>query len=390
MKKLTYLFVFLIVASSISCEKKIASPTPIPQNQAPVTKDTVSGKIYTFAGNGHMASYALGGDSGDGGHATKAELWAPAGIVADAAGNIYIADQQSCRIRKVDTKGIISTYAGIAYGGYSGDGGQATAAEMHFPYGLAMDGSGNLYIADNGNYCVRKVNASGIILTYAGNGIDGWSGDGGPATSAEIYLPKGLAVDISGNLYIADGNSYIRKVNTSGIISSIAGTGVRGYSGDGGPATAAELDEPQGVTIDGSGNIYIADYTNDRIRMISTNGIITTIAGNGFGASPVAGDGGYSGDGGPATSAELYNPTDVKVDASGNVYFADADNYRIRMVNTSGIISTIVGNGQIYYSGDGGPPTVAEIGFIQSIGFDNLGNLYLPDLYFNRVRIVYK
>ena len=217
------------------------------------------------------------------------------------------------------TTGIITTIAGNGIAGYSGDGGLATNAELNNPYGVAVDSNGNIYIADTNNNRIRKVNSTtGIITTIAGNGTAGYSGDGGLATNAELYYPYGVAVDSNGNIYIADTyNNRIRKVNsTTGIITTIAGNGTAGYSGDGGPATNAQLNYPYGVAVDSSGNIYIADTDNNRIRKVnSTTGIITTIAGNG---NP-----GYSGDGGPATNAELYDPSGVAVDSNGNIYIAD-------------------------------------------------------------------
>jgi trimeric autotransporter adhesin len=384
MLKLTYVISFLAVTSLLSCEKKVTYPS---QNNKTTPADTNSGKIYCIAGNGYKA-LVTGGFSGDGGAATVAELYHPAGVVVDNIGNIYISDLQNGRVRKVNTTGVISTYAGNGVSSYSGDGGPATAAELRYPYGLALDNTGNLYISDNSNNRIRKVDAAGIISTYAGNGVEGYTGDGGSATAAELALPFGLAIDVSDNLYIADySSSHIRKVNTIGIISTIAGISLAGYAGDGGPATASELDGPQGVAVDGIGNVYIADYINNRIRFINTSGIISTIAGNGFGA-PFAG--GYSGDGGAATSAELYNPTDVKVDGLGNIYIADDDNIRVRVVNLNGIISTYTGIGDGGYSGNGGPATSAEISSPQGIAVDGSGNLYIADLYNNVVRIVYK
>jgi len=380
MLKLTYLSVFFIVASFVSCEKKVAAPAQS-KTPPPVTKDTLSGKIYLFAGKGEEK------DSGDGGPATKAEFSYPDGIVADAAGNIYISDAEGGRVRKVDIHGIVSTYVGTAIAGYSGDGGPATSAELLYPGPMVFDNSGNLYISDNGNYRIRKVDKNGTITTYAGNGNGGEAGDGGPAINAEINS-LGLATDDSGNIYMADGQD-IRKINTRGIITTIAGNETTGYSGDGGPATKAQLNTPQGVALDHSGNIYIADGGNDRIRMVNTQGIITTIAGNGFGVAQQSG--GYSGDGGPAINAELFNPTDVSIDASGNIYIEDTYNYCIRVVNTKDIISTIVGIGKYGDSGDGGPAIMATLGDSWvGMALDNSGNIYITDLYNNKVRVVYK
>jgi sugar lactone lactonase YvrE len=384
MIKLTYFLSVLVVTSLVSCEKKNATPSTTTTKTT--TTDTLSGKIFTYAGNGYDSA-GRGGYSGDGGQATKAELYHPFGVAVDGLGNIYISDLGNFRVRKVNTQGIISTFAGNGSKGYSGDGGSAQTAELFGPFGIAVDSLGNVYIADNGNNNIRLVNTSGTISTFAGNGIGGYSGDGGAAINAEINLPEGLAVDAAGNVYIADyGNACIRKVNTQGIISTIAGRGVNGL-GDGGPAIDAALLGPYGVATDGLRNIYVADYGNNRIRKIDTSGIISTVAGNGFGAPY---DGGYSGDGGPANAAELYNPTAVVLDKLGNIYIADAENSRIRMVNTNGIISTIAGTGVYGVAGDGGSATAAEIGNTQGIAIDGRSNLYITDAYFNRVRIIYK
>jgi sugar lactone lactonase YvrE len=333
------------------------------------------GIISTVAGNGTP------GDSGDGGPATSAELHYPNAVVVDGAGNFYIADAGNNRIRKVNPSGVITTIAGNGTAGYSGDGGLATSAELDSPSGVAVDGAGNVYIVDAYNQRIRKVNASGIITTVAGNGTAGYGGDGGPATSAELDYPSRLSADRAGNLYVADTlNERIREVNTSGIITTVAGNGAYGYSGDGGPATSAELDYPTDVAVDGAGNLYIADADNSRIREVNASGIITTIAGNGTA--------GYSGDGGLATSAELDSPSGVAVDGAGNVYIVDAHNEHIRKVNASGIITTVAGNGAAGYSGDGGPATSAELWGPVGVAVDGAGNLYIADFGNTRIRKV--
>jgi sugar lactone lactonase YvrE len=279
-----------------------------------------SGNIATIAGNG------TAGYSGDGNGANCAELHWPAGVAVDGSGNVYIGDFINQVVRKVTPSGIISTFAGNGIRGYSGDGGAAISAELNAPVGVAVDGSGNVYIVDDNNNRIRKVTvATGIISTIAGNGTGGYNGDGIAATAAELYQPSGVAVDGFGNVYIGDAaNERIRKVNTSGIISTFAGDGVPGYNGDGIAATDAKLETPTGVAVDASGNVYIVDDQNLRIRKVNTSGTISTIAGNGTG--------GYNGDGIAATSAELNSPTGVAVDSSGNVYIADYFNFRIREV----------------------------------------------------------
>ena len=348
--------------------------------------------ITTVAGNGYMIGF--GGYTGDGGQATAAELYRPMALGFDNAGNLYFSDWGNNVIRKVDANGIITTVAGNGYGaglgtgGFSGDGGQATAAELNAPMGINTDAFGNLYIADADNARIRKVNSStGIINTIAGNGAAGFNGDGGPATAAELAYPSKVRLDLSGNIYFADlTNSRIRKISAgTNIISTVAGNIYSRYSGDGGQATAACVFWPDGMSVDAEGNIYIADTGNDLIRKVNSIGIITTIAGVTTGAGTNANEG-YTGDGGQATEAELNEPTDVITDAAGNLFIGDIYNNRIRKVTPSGIISTIAGTGMIGYSGDGGLAINAEIYQPRSLAFDSLGNLYFCDSYNNRIR----
>ena len=332
--------------------------------------------ITTVAGNGSQGPYV------EGGAATNSSLYSPSGVALDAAGNLYIADRGNNRIREVGANGIISTVAGNGTNGYSGDGGAATNANLNSPYGVAVDSSGNLYVADTGNHRIRKVAANGVISTVAGKGTAAYSGDGGTATNASLNSPYGLAVDSSGSLYVADtGNQRIRKVAASGSISTVAGKGGAGYTGDNGAATNANVNSPYGVALDAFGNLYIADRSNNRIRKVATNGIITTVAGE-TGA-------GYSGDGGAATSASLYYPGGVAVDLSGDLYIADTDNNGIRFVNTNGIITTAAGNGAAGYSGDGGAATNAGLDLPSGAALDALGNLYIADYSNYRIREVH-
>ncbi len=331
--------------------------------------------ISTFAGTG------INGFSGDGGTATAAKLGLPLDITVDASGNFYITDKSNQRIRKIDPTGTISTICGDGTLSYYGDNGPATNAALHFPSHLVVDGSGNIIFSDSWNDVLRKIDVSGIITTIAGNGLPGYMGDGGAATAAKLKSPTGLAIDGSGNIFIAQpDDDVVRKISTTGIITTVAGNGTAGFSGDGGAATAAQLDVPNDVAVDASGNLYIADMSNNRIRMVSTTGNISTFAGTGIAA--------FGGDGGPATGASFTFPITVSIDASGNLYVADGANYRIRKINTSGIINTVAGNGISGISGDGGPATAAELGGINGMVTDATGNLYIVDNANNRVRKV--
>ena len=340
-----------------------------------IRKVATNGIITTIAGTG---SY---GFSGDGGAATAANLANPAGVALDGSGNLYIADSQNHRIRKVTTSGIISTVAGTGTAGYSGDGVAATTANLNNPVGVTVDGTGNLYIADALNHRVRKVATSGIITTVAGNGTAGFSGDGAAATTATLNTPAGVTVDGTGNFYVSDQNNHrIRMVSTTGIITTVAGTGTAGYSGDGVAANTASLNSPAGLTVDGSGNLYIADQNNHRIRKVSAGGTIATVAGDGIGI--------YNGDGGAATTTSLYSPSGVMIDGMGNLYIADALNHRVRKVATSGIITTVAGNGTVNYGGDGGPATTASLYNPVGVAFDGTGNFYIADQQNHRIRKV--
>ena len=321
------------------------------------------------------------GFSGDGGPATAARLnMSLGGVALDSAGNLYIADLLNERIRKVSPVGTISTYAGNGGYGFWGDGGPATAAQLSLPHGVALDSAGNLYIADSNNHRIRKVTPGGTISTYAGTGTEGFSGDGGPATAAHLDRPDGVALDSAGNLYIADlGNSRIRKVTPGGTISTYAGNGGYGFWGDGGPATAAQL-RPRGMALDPAGNLYIADFGNSRVRKVTPGGTISTYAGTG---TP-----GFAGDGGPATAAQLSFPQGVALDSAGNLYIADSNNNRIRKVTPGGTISTYAGTGLQGFSGDGGPAIDAQLWFPVGVALDSAGNLYIADQENQRIRKV--
>ena len=333
--------------------------------------------INTVAGDG-TAGYL-----GDSGPATTAELNGPYGLAIDNSGNLYIADPANNRIRKVALgTGIISTFAGNGTAGYSGDNGPAASAELQLPVGVTLDGAGNLYIADQGNNVIRKVSTSGTITTIAGNNTEGYSGDSGLATSASLYAPSGVALDSAANLYIADaGNNRVRKVTAAtGVITTIAGTGTAGYSGDNGAAVSATLNKPSAVLEGSTGNLYVLDTGNNVVRLLNTTGTITTIAGNGTA--------GYSGDSGPATSATLHTPYGLNIDSSGNLYIADSANNVVRMVSKAGIISTISGTGTAGYSGDNGAAISATLDNPQGVTIDSQGNVYISDQSNNRVREV--
>ncbi len=359
-KKLTILLVVLVVLGSLRLHAQF---------------------IYTVAGD------SIPDWSGDGGPALNAGI-DPYGVTLDAAGNIYIADFLNNRIRKVAVgSNIITTIAGDTTQGYGGDGGAATAAALFNPSAVALDDSGNIYIADFGNSRIRKVSfatGTGIISTIAGNGIPAYNGDNGPATVASLQYPVGVALDTAGNIYIADEfNNCIRKVKAStGIITTVAGSnlGIGGYSGDGGPAVNAELNLPLAIKLDVSGNIFIADNGNNRIREVTiSDGKITTVAGNG--------EANDSGDDSLATHAGLSDVTDIAVDPGGNLYIADEGEGRIRKVSAfDGRIRTIAGGGSGYL--DSVPATETEMSPF-GVALDSyFQNLYIADGNFYRVRML--
>jgi sugar lactone lactonase YvrE len=344
-------------------------------------------------------------------------------VALDSAGAVYIADAGAHRVRKVDASGVVTTVAGTGTAGFSGDAGPATSAMLSSPSGVAVDGAGNLYIADLQNMRVRRVDKDGIISTVAGNGRRGFGGDGGPATRASFNGPNRVAVDRSGALYVADvANHRIRKVDTRGIITTVAGNGRAGFSGDGGPATRASLDEPWDVAVGDRGTLFIADSNNSRIRAVDPNGVITTLAGGSSNAE-------FTGDGGPATSARLslgYLRSGIALDSGGALYITEefgrvrkidpsgiitsvanvsgvgsfsgvavdpagaiylASNDRIRKIDAQGIVTTVAGNGSRRASGDGGPATSAGMS-ISAIAADRAGALFIAENGNNRVRKV--
>jgi uncharacterized protein (TIGR03437 family) len=311
---------------------------------------------------------------------TSARL-APQAVALDRAGNVFFTNEDTV-LRLDATTGTLTLVAGNGTYGFSGDNGLATSAQLRSPQGLAVDSAGNLYIADTGNQCIRKV-TNGVITTVAGNGTYGFSGDNGPAASAELGTPYGVAVDSAGSLYIADtNNNRIRKV-ANGAIATVAGNGTYGFGGDNGAATGAQLRSPQGLAVDSAGNLYIADAGNQRIRKVS-GGTITTVAGNG---SVSGGTSNFSGDGGPATGAQLWNPLAMAVDPAGSLYIADTGNQRVRKVS-GGVITTVAGNGTYGFTGDNGPATSAELWTPDGLAVDSAGNLYIADTGNDRIRKV--
>jgi sugar lactone lactonase YvrE len=340
------------------------------------------GVITTVAGTGEKGAIKNGAP------ATGSPLPSPYALAVDAKGGLFGISQS--QVVEVLPNGSLKVVAGNGNPGFSGDGGPATKAELKFPSGLAFDRDGNLFIADTINHRVRKVAPDGTISTVAGNGKRGFSGDGGPATKASLNLPFSVALDKNDNLYISDeGNHRVRVMSSAGILYTYAGTGKPGFSGDGGLAKTAQLNQPQGIAAGSDGSLYIADRKNQRIRKISANGIISTVAGtNGFA---------YAGDGGPATKASLFEPIGLTLDAQGNLFIADTFNQCIRKVDQSGTISTVIGKGSansmkccrdVPDIKDNGPATDAELDFPFAVAVDAQGNVYVADNKNDRIRKV--
>ncbi len=316
---------------------------------------------------------------GDYQKATSVVLTLVDGIAVNSNGEIFISHRSKNRIRKIDEKGIITTYAGNGDAGFSGDGGPAREAALNFPAGLAFDSKGDLYIADRNNHRVRKIDSRGIISTVAGTGTPDMGGDDGPALEAHLNYPSDVAVDPDGNLFISDrSNNRIRKVDPEGIISTIAGLGLPGYGGDFGPALDAFLKYPFGIALGNEGDLYIADRGNNRIRKIDSRGIITTLAGDSLHS--------FSGDYGPSNQSSLAYPTDVVVDPTGNVFIADRNNNRVRKVDNLGIITTVMGTGKADYNGDNEIGSETNLHLPFAIALDGKGNLLVVDRSHFRVR----
>jgi hypothetical protein len=312
----------------------------------------------------------------------------PAATVFDAAGNLYFVETGNHAVRRFSTAGVITTVAGTGIEGFAGDGGLATAAELDSPAGLALDSAGNLYIADTHNHRIREVSAAtGLISTIAGTGVAGYSGDGGLATVAELALPTALGIDATGNLYIADTNNHrVRKIATgNGVITTVAGNGIEAFAGDGGVATAASIDSPNGLALDSAGDLYIADTHNGRVRIVNAaTGLISTVAGAGVTGGNVQS---FGGDGATANSAGLALPRGLTLDSAGNLYIADSANHRIRKVAASGgVISTVAGQGTENFAGDSAPAVAANLDTPRSVAISPGGLLTLADTHNQRIR----
>lgn len=360
--------------------------TPVSLDVAGLNSETVNkgissgvsaASIFTVAGTGNL------GFNGDGVLATRAHLWFAAAVAVDVEGNVFVADSFNNRIRRVDARtGVITTVAGMGYQGFSGDGGLATEAKLNSPAGIALDLQGNMLIADTFNHRIRIVDhRTGIISTLVGSGIQGSAGDDGLAIRAQLSEPTGISVDQAGNLLIADtANHQVRRVErAAGLISTLAGTGTPGFSGDGGLGTAAQLNGPTAVAADGDGRVLIADTFNNRVRRLDMRtGTITTVAGTGTE--------GFGGDGALASEAELTEPSGVAVDAKRNILVADTSNNRIRRIDRlSGIITTVVGVGTRGSSENGTRALSAELNNPVGLTQDALGNIVVADAGNHRV-----
>jgi sugar lactone lactonase YvrE len=356
------------------CTQALAVVATLGLAKAPVRASAfpVSGAtIWTIAGTDGLPSFA-----DDGGPAIDAALREPWGIAVDRSGNIFVADTGDNIVRRIAADGIITTVAGNGTQGSLGDGLPGTDAQLNRPFGVALDASGNLYIADTDSDRVRRVTPDGTILPFAGTGLPGALGDGGSALRATLHQPTGLAVDQAGDVFIADTfNNRVRRVAPNGTITTFAGGGPPGALGDGGPATAATLNQPLDVAVDGNGDVLIADSGDGRVRRVNSAGIIETVAGGGTSGL---------GDGGPATLAMLRAGFGVAVDGAGGILIAD--NFRVRRVDSTGTITTIAGTGDIGFSGDGGPATSAELHFAVAVATTPDGSVLLTDSANNRIR----
>ena len=358
----------LLVAITALAAALVARPAP-----------TAGRTIVTLVGTSRSAF------SQDGDRALSTSLVKPVALALDAAGGLHFVDGH--RVRRLDARGRVQPEAGTGEPGFGGDGGRAVDARLDAPQALAFDSRGNLYVSDTLNHRVRMVDRTGVIRTVAGTGEAGYSGDGGSAVAARLNLPTGLAVGFGDVLYVADtGNNVVRVVGRDGTIRTVVGTGRAGYAGEGGPATSAPLSSPQGLAVDGVGNLYIVDAQNDRVRRVDPSGVINTVAGTGAR--------GFGGDGGRGTLAlldlEAGPPSAagqaLAVDARGYLYIADPGNQRVRRLDTQGLIQTVAGSGGAGYAGDGGPALEARLNLPLGISADATGVLYIADTANARIR----
>lgn len=328
--------------------------------------------ITTLAGNG-SATYG-----GDGGPSVNAQLNFPSGLFVDSLDNLFISDYYNHRIRKITPNGIITSVAGNGSLGYDGDGGAAVNAKITISGKVAVSNTGIIYFANLAGSTIRRIGLDGVVTTIAGTGNIGVGGDGGPARDAEFYNPSNVALDAFDNLYVVDYSHRVRKIDAAGMISTVVGTDTAGFTGDGGSAASAELNSPSGIVLDATGNLYIADLFNHRIRKVNSTGIITTVAGTG--------NQGFSGNNGLATNADINTPTDVTVDNQGNIYFADYGNQLVRKISVDGIISIVAGNGNPGFSGDGGLATDAQLYNVYGVAVNANSTIFMSDQGNNRIR----
>lgn len=325
------------------------------------------GIVTTLAGSG-AAGYADG-------TGTAAQFNYPMSVAVDASGDVYVADTLNNRIRKITSGGTVTTFAGS--GSPSFADGTGTAAGFNSPYSVAVDASGNIYVADTSNQCIRKITPSGVVTTLAGSGTRGFAD--GTGAAAEFNYPEGIAVDASGNVYVADdSNERIRKISPSGDVTTLAGSGTAGLAD--GTGTAAQFDSPDGIVVDSSGNVYVAEAGTNRIRKVTANGVVTAFVG----AVPARGSGGYAD--GTGTAAKFLDPFGLATDSSGNIYVADTNNHRIREVTPAGVVSTLAGSGTAAFAD--GTGTAAQFNYPGGVAVDSSGAVYVADSGNNRIRVI--